>query len=600
MAPAKSQSIKHLLARRFYSLRRYISYYSSLNVYHFWAGLLVALINAPIESVIIYVSGKFIDSIVTFYSDSQYFTIGSLSIPLPFQYVFLLVVLFVAQRIFNALIDVSSFTVNAAANTQSKQNIVEKFNKLNLEEVDREDIKDEIEKVQSISLARMAGIYDRIVDLLDLAVNIIAAFTLVTIFSPALAFLLVLVPLPEVLAIANGNQTLREYINRIAPMLLQRSYIISVLLDTRTFAERKINGIHKLFEHRLHYTNHTVEDGQKSIEIANTYKKTFAGVFDICIVFILRVGTILISISEKVAVGKIVATLEYMDSLYRKMFQIQSTLLKFSDDLSYAEAYFDVMDISGFADRKPGSRLLQDGVPKIELKKVSFAYPETKFSILSEADLTINPGEKIMILGRDGSGKSSLLRIMSGLYKSQRGQVFYDGIPLSKIKRRLVKEKLSIVSEDFARYYVSLKQNILLDASLREFDEELYKKVLKIANLDEWVVQHDIDREDITIGGFFTGGVEISSGHWQRIAIARALYRNRDVFVFDQPFAYIDHASIRAIFYGVMEFIKDRTFIMIDEQVIFPEYFDAFYEVKAGKIEKISKEKAIAEWTVGK
>jgi ATP-binding cassette subfamily B protein len=258
------------------------------------------------------------------------------------------------------------------------------------------------------------------------------------------------------------------------------------------------------------------------------------------------------------------------------------------DELTFIEFLYEFIEIKGFADNlKKGKHLKHN--PVIEFDKVCFSYHGSGKQILLDASATINPGDKVMILGKDGTGKSSLLSLLAGLYELNAGQIKFDGIPMSKLARGQVKRRISVVPEDFARYYMTLRENVVLGDLKKKFDAALYAQALEIAGLNEWIEESKIDDQQTLLGNYFEGGIAISSGHWQRITIARAIYRNRDIFILDQPFTYIDKHSVEEIFPKLMNFIGKRTVIFISEDHHYAKDFDSVYELEKKKLIKMKK-----------
>jgi ATP-binding cassette subfamily B protein len=579
---------------------RYISYYSSFSPFYFWAGIVIAYLRAPIDSVLIFLGGMFIESVVDYYKEPLDFPLLGISFPQPILYIVAMLGLWIVQRIMSALYSICHIKTRHRVWAGSRQDLIEKYSSLNLEETDRQDIKDEVEKIQHFWWGRAVQLYDRIVSVGDLSINIVFAIFAVMTFNPILGLIILILPLPEVIIGMRNNKHFRDFVDDIGPLMLNRTYIFNVLLDTRTFAEKKVNAIHKILERKFRHFNALITQGYENVQVRHEREGAAGSVLDMTLLYAVRIAVVVIGILQRTPVGRISYILGYVETLYSSMYTVQSNFILLIDDLSYVKKLFDFLDTQGFADSHSGRRILKKGVPEIELKDFTFTYAETGVTVLNEVTWKVKSGEKVLVLGRDGSGKSSIIRFISGLYKIQSGDITFDGISIKDLKRRQVKDKLSIVSEDFSRFYMTLKENIILGDPHRPFDKALFEKALYVAGLDEWVKEMNVDPDGVTIGSYFEGGLEISSGHWQRIAIARAMYRNKDVFILDQPFTYIDKTSVNEIFPRIMEFVGDRTLILIGEEVIFSEYFDTIYEMGKGKIERLSFDRANTHWVEGK
>jgi len=306
---------------------------------------------------------------------------------------------------------------------------------------------------------------------------------------------------------------------------------------------------------------------------------------------VLKVIVLVTNLFKKVAVGHITYLLGYVNSLYSNSFDFQYNVITLFNQLDFIEYLYEFLDVKGFADYTRKGKDLKPGTPLMELKKVNFTYVGSDKEVLRNASAIIRPGERVLILGKDGSGKSSLLSLMAGMYEMKKGQLVYDGVPIEELSRGSIKHKMSVVPEDFGRYYMTLKQNIVMGDPIREYDEKLYKKALNITGLGKWAKEEGIDDENTILGNFFDGSVAISSGHWQRIAIARAIYRNRDIFLLDQPFTYIDGKSVEDMLPKLLRFIgRKRTVILISEDIWHAESFEKVFRLENKELVDITAE----------
>ena len=158
-------------------------------------------------------------------------------------------------------------------------------------------------------------------------------------------------------------------------------------------------------------------------------------------------------------------------------------------------------------------------------ENVTFTYPNSVSPALNELTLHIKDGEKIAIVGENGSGKTTFVNLLCGLYQPLQGKMSVGGQPVEKALRS-VRELLSVVFQDFCHYEATLRENITVSDKARTPTAEEMNALLHDANIEDLVAQqpHGLDEE---IGLFSQTGNNLSGGQWQRVAIARALYRNK-------------------------------------------------------------------------
>lgn len=191
------------------------------------------------------------------------------------------------------------------------------------------------------------------------------------------------------------------------------------------------------------------------------------------------------------------------------------------------------------------------------LRNVSFQYPHSKKYALKNVSLEIKPGERIALIGENGSGKTTLTKILLGLYEPTKGEIVI-GNGQRAVDILAAEGLKSAVFQDFRRYKMTLKENITISDVTRPVDEE------DVCNISEKVgIPCDIDTK---LGATF-GGIDLSGGQWQRIAIARALYKKYDLIVLDEPTAAIDPLEESVIYKQFVEIMKEKTAILVTHRI---------------------------------
>lgn len=241
----------------------------------------------------------------------------------------------------------------------------------------------------------------------------------------------------------------------------------------------------------------------------------------------------------------------------KEVISLQSYSTMFS---KMVEPYFDFMKIENITKRK--SNFCEN---KIVLKDVNFKYPSLSNYTLKNINLEINPGEIIAIVGENGSGKSTLSKILMGLYEIDNGE-FFDFT---------TNENKSILFQDFCKYPVSVDENISLGTKSNKNLKDI-KKNLKI------------DYNSNILGKEF-GNSDLSGGQWQRISIARALYKDYEFLILDEPTAEIDPIFEMEIYNTFKEMLKEKTGIIITHKLGSIKFVDKIFIMDNGKIIDIGK-----------
>lgn len=269
-------------------------------------------------------------------------------------------------------------------------------------------------------------------------------------------------------------------------------------------------------------------------------------------------------------VGNLSEVMSSYGSLYEQCIRINETREVFKMKPMVSDGEIS-MDMTGIA-------------PNIEIKGVSFKYPNSDRFILKDFDLEIKPGEKIAIVGENGAGKTTLVKLLSRFYKVNEGGIYLDGKNINDIKIDSWYKNLGVLFQDYNTYSsLTLKENILLGNSQEELDSEKMELAANRANVNSFMGNYTNGYEQV-LSEKFKGGVRPSTGQWQKIAIARFFYRNSPVVIFDEPTAAIDAVAEAEIFGQIYEFFKNKTVIIISHRFSTVRNADKIYVLDEGKI----------------
>lgn len=272
------------------------------------------------------------------------------------------------------------------------------------------------------------------------------------------------------------------------------------------------------------------------------------------------------------------------------------------DNISFAYPS-DAGEVNAVAERQfrydhYGNLIDSDLLKDVEEEKTD---KEKKYALMN-CSLHIKKGETIAIVGENGSGKSTIIRLITGLYEPDCGTISYNGEDISKYKKSDIYKNTSAVFQKYQRYQMTLKENICISSVEKEnntaasADEELTKELNDIAG------QAGITMDEKTYPeGYETmlsrefDGVDLSGGQWQRIAIGRALYRNHGLIVLDEPTSAIDPYEETRIYNRFAEISRDKTAIIVTHRLGSVKLADRIVVMKGGKIVQVGTHEELIE-----
>lgn len=249
---------------------------------------------------------------------------------------------------------------------------------------------------------------------------------------------------------------------------------------------------------------------------------------------------------------------------------------------------FDYNEFMQLPTAKKATKKLIKQPQKIAFNDVSFHYPSSDQAVLKNISLTIAKGQHIAIVGENGAGKSTFVKLLLGLYKPTTGTVYVDDTNLAEVSSNNWHQYLGVLEQASNRYsFATARDNILLGDVSHPVDEERFEAALDAAEarsfleklpkgLDNYVNQW-IEHDD------GTSGVDLSGGQWQRLALARNFYRDSPIIILDEPTSAIDALAESRIFKRLLK-KKDKTIVTISHRVTTIEKADIIYMLEDGMI----------------
>jgi len=260
------------------------------------------------------------------------------------------------------------------------------------------------------------------------------------------------------------------------------------------------------------------------------------------------------------------------------------------EDALFMSNLFDYLEIrtGGEEPRVRPPRSPPRGRPQeIAFRNVSFRYPGKDEWALRDLSLTIAPGEKLGLVGENGAGKSTLVKLLLRLYDPTEGEIRYGGVDLRDMDPEDLRERIGAVFQDFVRYQFTAAENIGLGEPTHVEDRARIAEAARRGGATT-VVEALPKGYDTVLGGWFEAGHELSSGQWQKLAVARAFMREgAEVLVLDEPTASIDAESEHELFQRFQALAADRTAIVISHRFSTVRIADRIAVLHGGHLEEL-------------
>lgn len=399
---------------------------------------------------------------------------------------------------------------------------------------------------------------------------------------PVLSIAVILVFIPVALTQYIRVKIYSNAIDTTAP--IKRKYLDykKCLVDKEFFKETRILGANhyfkKLFTRAVQQYDRTLWDAEKKSNRIETMMKaiTLLGYISVLLLFVITL------LKGKITVEAFYAIFISIDTMFAIMDQLISNHIgRLSNDFASIKNYVKFIELPVIE-----RNLNIDELGKIVLSDVSFKYPGSDNYIIKNINLEINEGETIAIVGENGAGKSNLIKLITGIYQPSEGSIKIGNNNMNDINRKNIYGKISAVFQNFQKYKLSLKDNIIISnfkrskIDINEDKNENIKEILELVDFKN----DNINQDYTTILSSEFNGIELSGGEWQKIAIARGLYKKHDMIVLDEPTASIDPNEEARIFKLFSKMAKDCTALIVTHRLSLVGFADRIIVIDKGEI----------------
>ncbi|OIP04892.1 MAG: hypothetical protein AUJ97_02125 [Bacteroidetes bacterium CG2_30_32_10] len=201
----------------------------------------------------------------------------------------------------------------------------------------------------------------------------------------------------------------------------------------------------------------------------------------------------------------------------------------------------------------------------IMLENVCFKYPNTNRNVLNRVNLFIPKGKTVAIVGENGAGKTTIVKLICGLYQPTSGQVLFDDISTNNIDKETFSANMSVVFQDYVLFNMTAKENIWFGDIKSPMDDYKIKIAAQNSNIDS-IIANLPNGYNTTLGKLFDNSEELSIGEWQKIVLAKAFYRNSQIIILDEPTSSLDAKTENELFHNFKKIVKDKTALIISHR----------------------------------
>lgn len=533
--------------------------------------IILMLISAFMAPARIYLMERLIDSI----SETE-----------PFAYIFglLLVIFIVLERLFSFTNGFLMTMISSNLNKRQMPEMLAKFRRIEYVCFEDKNNQDMLQKIAENPQSEILSVFN---SLISITYSVISTAGIVTMFfrsSMLLGIISVVTVVPMLIFESIAAKKEMQLRWNMTTDIRKRYYLQQLFVDKDALQEIKLfNAKQRLIDLSEELTKVINKDMKRTLNKVILLSSA-SSIFILAYIAFSTVHLSLELVGGAITLGVFVSLITSTSDFYtnaRGAIGQVAQFIRLSASIKY---YKDFMRLP---ERKQGGicNPLNNGKFTIKFVDVAFKYPSSEKLVLKNINLTIKSGERIAFVGENGAGKTTVIKLILGIYQPTSGSILINGINNSDISDEDRHSIFSVIFQDYQRYQLTLRENVALGAIDKIQNDEAILTALKLADAEDII--SDINSSNVletNLGKIKEDGIDVSGGQWQRIALARAYMAGTPFIIMDEPTSALDPIAESEMYRQFSEALSHQSAIMISHRLASARMADKIYVFRDGTI----------------
>lgn len=547
----------------------------SYGQYYFILSFVLEIISALIFPISLVLMEKFVNTSIDYF-----LTRDNLNLLIIYLLLFLFTFFLVSNfNLFTNTVDIH-LQRNIKKNISSE--ITDKFYNINYECFEDSNFNDTLNRMQNNPDEKIFDIYKSYMAIIKSLVSIVSVNIIISkispIFSLTYSILIAAICYFDFMAMNEMNTMFnnQSYSER------ESDYFKKLLSDKHSLVDLRVYKAVNFIYEKFSKANKEKVDERISISIKNQkyfiVSNILISMWVISILYMLYKNIMDASIN----IGLFVAVITSIDQI-----------LSLSENISYDFSFIsqNILNLEHFekfmSQKVENNKVNQNKIDSsfIEFKNVSFTYPNTKDKVLDNISFKIDMNETFALVGKNGSGKSTIIKLILKLYKADSGEILIGNRNIDDISRSQLQDLFSVVFQDFSKYEITVRENVAL-SDINNIDDDM-----KIRNCLDSFKLSKLGNLDQNLGKIKEDGIDLSFGQWQKLALARAIFKQAPFTIFDEPTSSLDPISENKMYENLHILSSTHGSIFVSHRLASCKMCDEIILIDDGKVKEYGNHK---------
>lgn len=516
------------------------------------------LVKSAIPLAVLYVGKEIIDEIIRLINEGG----GEMT------YLWLMVALELLLAVLSDIINrgitlLDSLLGDLFANETSVK-LIHHAATLDLYQFENPEFYDKLERARRQTSGRTVLMSQVLSQLQDIITVLFLAGGLIA-FNPWLLLILIVAVIPSFLGETHFNQRSYSITRSWTPERRELDYLRYIGASDQTAKEVKIFNLADFLARRFDEMAHRYYVANRNLAVRRAAWGSLLSSLGTLSYYGAYVFIIIQTVNGIITVG----TLTFLAGSFERMRNMLQSIMNRFSRITQGALY--LQDLFDFFDIEPTIRA-SGGIPfptpirqGFTFENVSFKYPNSEQWAIRQLSFHLQVGEKLALVGENGAGKTTLVKLLARLYEPTEGRILIDGTDIREYRLKELRDNIGIIFQDYIRFHMRASENIAIGniSSLEEIPaiEDAARK-----SLADTVIEELPERYEQLLGKRFEGGVDLSGGQWQKIALARAYMRDAQLLILDEPTSALDARAEHEVFQRFSDLIEGKTAVLISHR----------------------------------
>lgn len=467
--------------------------------------------------------------------------------------------------------------------------ILDKYQKLDMINYEDAELHNVIERANNSCYMATNAVMGIFQTLSGHVTGVIGVLIFLIYVKPELSLLVVFAAIPEIVNYIFIGRKNYQHEKLVTPIKRRMNYFEATITSKEYFKETRLLGAYSFLKNRWFETLKTFNKKQWELSLKIFPMELISSLFN----FLGYSSAITLATyylyTSQISLGEFASTLTALTVLKGKINAIIINLVNIYNRGMASRYMYNFLNLK----EREGKSGEVHPINNINIKDITFKYNSSLQNVIDGVNLKINKGDIIAIVGNNGAGKSSLIKIVTGLLKASSGKVLYNNIDIKNIDEDSAFKGTSVLFQSFGKYQFTLRENVGISKHLNMNDD---LKIMECLNNAGFKVDKETMRNSLdTLLGTEFGGVELSGGEWQQIALARAYFKDSNFIILDEPTSAIDPIRENNLYEKFKDICKGKTAIVITHRMSAAKIADKVIVLNKGKISEFGTHEELME-----